>query len=49
MLGFYEKRHIHSHKNSNNETIYDDILYLPVKSGPYWEFDLDRYVQIRSR
>ncbi|XP_076267637.1 lysosomal aspartic protease-like [Rhynchophorus ferrugineus] len=42
ILGFIEKRHIHSHKDSNNQTIYDDILYLPIKSGTYWQFDLDK-------
>ncbi|XP_066256821.1 cathepsin D-like [Euwallacea similis] len=41
ILGFIEKRHIHSTKDANNKTIYDTIKYMPIKPGYQWEFDLD--------
>ncbi|XP_066138705.1 cathepsin D-like [Euwallacea fornicatus] len=41
ILGFIEKRHIHSTKDSNNKTVYDPIKYMPIKPGYLWQFDLD--------
>jgi len=42
ILGFIEMRHVHSKKDANNNTIYDPIKYMPVKSGYFWQFDMDR-------
>ncbi|XP_050294886.1 uncharacterized protein LOC126735047 [Anthonomus grandis grandis] len=50
ILGYIEKRHIHSHQDENKNKIYDPIKYMPVKASPYWKFDLDTvYVNIQTK
>lgn len=36
-LGAIEERHIHATNN-----VKDPIIYLPVKSYAFWQFDIDK-------
>lgn len=40
-MGFLEKRHIHHERDQNNNIVYDEVTYLPIKSSGFWQFDLD--------
>ncbi|KAL1513495.1 hypothetical protein ABEB36_002899 [Hypothenemus hampei] len=42
IMGELEKRHIHKIKLPNETIVYDDILYMPVKPGYAWTFDLEK-------
>lgn len=41
MLGFYDKKHIHQTRYPNNSVIPDEITYLNVDPGQYWQFHID--------
>lgn len=41
IMGFLEKRHIHHVRDQNNNIVYDEVTYLPIKNSSFWQFDLD--------
>lgn len=42
MLGFYDMKHVHHTIYPNKSVIPDEITYVNVDPGQYWQFNLDK-------
>lgn len=42
MLGFLDQKHVHQTRYPNGSTIPDEITYLNVDPGQYWQFNVDK-------